>query len=388
MGEDFYGALEVDRNASPEEIKKAFKNLAMKYHPDKNSEPGAAEKFKEINEAYSVLSDPQKKSQYDKFGTVNGGGAGMGPDINDLFKNMFNGGGMPGGMPGMPGGFSFVFTSDDNSSGIPDDIFNLFGGGRRSIPIDVVEVGIDINDIYYGCTKKVEFEIRELCDLCNGSGAADPSFIVKCLTCKGEGSVVQQVGPFFAQSIKCPSCSGNGTTIKNNKVCMKCKGNKTVFNKKTFELKLPKGVPNNYEMKMDKKGSYDEQRKMVKDIIFKFVYHIQEPYQLDDHMNVIYNVKITIEELLAGFSKEMKIFKEDRVLFSERYFNPTKDIILRNEGVFNTKRNKTTDLILRFHVDFTDGERISKYNDVMQKVLKREVKPIENNSSGKVIKCQ
>ena len=381
MGSDLYQKLGIERNASQDDIKKAFRTKAMQYHPDKNKEDDASQKFKEINEAYSVLSDPSQKVHYDQFGEVrpDGGGGGHGPDLSDILKNMFGGGGGMPGMPGMsgmqglhemPGGFSFSFSQDDE----PPNIFNMFGGGgprRQQMPIDVVEVGIDINDIYYGNNKRVEFEMLELCESCNGCGAQDPSFVIKCMTCKGDGNIIQQMGPFI-QKNQCPSCSGNGTTVKNNKTCAKCKGGKTVFNKKVFDLKLPKGVPNNYEVKMDKRGSYDPNHKKNKDIIFKFRYQIGEPYQLDEHLNVIYNLSITIEDLLAGFVKTIKVYKDDMTIKSDKYFNPNKPFTIKGQGIFNSKKNKNADLILKFKIEFTDGERLSKYNDVMQKVLKKE----------------
>lgn len=417
MSEDYYNLLGISKGASTEEIKKAFKKMAVTCHPDKQPDnPNAEDQFKKINEAYSVLSDPDKKRMYDQFGHagINGGMSGMpgmsgmsgmsgGMDINDILKNVF-GGAFPGGGGHSPTeGFSFVFSGDGNGGGAggPDieDMFgNIFGngfpfgginigrpGGRRGPPPDVIEVGIDINDIYYGNNKRVEFEILDLCGQCGGCGASDPSHIVKCLACKGAGSVVQQMGPFLSQKVRCNACGGKGSSIKNNKVCGKCNGEKTVYNKKIFELKLPKGVPNGHEVKMEKKGSYDEGSKQNKDIIFKFKYNIKDPYILDDHMNVIYNINITIDELLAGFNKKIKLYKDDVVLKSERYFNPTKSIVVKGKGIYNSKKNKQTDLVLKFYVEFTDNERLSKYNDIMQKVLKKENNIEELDSSINVI---
>jgi DnaJ-class molecular chaperone len=184
--------------------------------------------------------------------------------------------------------------------------------------------------------------------------------------------MMQQIGPFFTQKVVCGACGGTGSSIKNNKFCQKCNGEKTQYTKKVFEFKLPKGVPNGHEVKMEKKGSYDQKTKLIKDILFRFKYNIQEPYVLDDHMNVVCNIKLTIDELLGGFSKKIKMYKEDIILRSDRYFNPNKSIIIKGQGIHNSKKNKSTDFVFKFNVEFTDNERLSKYNDVLQKVLKKD----------------
>lgn len=400
MGADeYYNLLGISKDASPEDIKKAFKKTAISCHPDKHPDnPNAEEQFKKLNEAYSVLSDPDKKRMYDQFGPdglqgMGGGGGGPGGvDLNEILKGMFGGGGAfpgaHGAFPGRGGGgpdhaFSFVFSTDGagGGGGGMEDLFGSmfgsgfpFGGGRKvsGPPPDIVEIPIDINDIFYGNNKKVEFEALELCGQCGGHGAQDASHVIKCLSCKGDGHVMHQIGPFFTQRVKCGACGGNGSTIKNNKFCQKCNGEKTVYNKKVYELKLPKGVPNGHEVKMDKKGSYDPTTKQNKDIVFKFKYNIEDPYVLDEHMNVVYNIKLSLDDLLGGFSRKIKLYKEDIVLRSERYFNPNKSIIIKGQGIHNNKKNKSTDLVFKFNVEFTDHERLSKYNDVLQKVLKKD----------------
>ena len=363
-GECLYKVLGLNKNATQDEIKKAFRTNAIKLHPDKNKDdPNAQQKFQKINEAYTVLSDEAQKAHYDRVGHMegygNGPGGGGGPvDINEILKNVF-GGGM--GMGGMPGGFSFSFEAPQDHN-----IFNMFGGGGhpQRIPIDVIEINVDINDLFYGNTKHVEFEVMDLCDACNGSGAQDPSHIIKCITCKGQGRIVQQMGPFIQETM-CPSCSGNGTTIKNNKTCNKCKGAKTCFNKKIFDLKLPQGIPHNFEVKMEKKGSYDERMKRQKDIIFKFKYNIEAPYSLDDHGNVIYQLNINIEELLGGFTKTIRLYRDEVTIKSDKYFNPNKPIVLKDRGIFFNKKKKTSDLIFKVNVEFIDSEKLAtKYSEV------------------------
>lgn len=371
-GEDLYSVLKLTRDASPEEIKKAFRKLAIEYHPDKNNgDKEREEMFKKIGEAYSILSDPDKKRNYDQFGTINPGQGGNPVDLNEILKSMFGdmmGGGvqMGGGpMGGMNGGFSFMFMDGG-------DPFANFGGQRKKNEADIVDIDIDICDIYYGNNKRVEFEMLELCDKCKGTGAYDQSQIIACLTCNGQGSITQQIGPFFMQKMTCSSCMGKGNIIK--KPCSYCKGEKCVYNKKLFELKIPKGIPNNHEIKMEKKGSYSPSTKQQKDMIFKFKYKIEAPYQLDD-MNVVYSLDITIDDLLAGFQKDITLYKDKVSIISDRYFNPTNPIIIKEKGLFNIKKQKQCDLYIKFNVSFTDSDRLSKYSEVLQKILKKTPNP-------------
>lgn len=388
---DLYEALNVSRDASQDDIKRAYKKLAIKYHPDKcmdaDQKQANEAKFKEINEAYSVLTDPNKKARYDQFGTYDdvptgnpmGGMNGM--NMNDVLRDIFGGAGPFGGMPhmhpdasmgGQQGNFSFVFM--DGMGNVQQN----FGGHPHSFPsppqartkIDTIDIHIDINDIYYGETKNVEFEMLEQCYVCKGSGAQDPSHILKCLTCQGNGVVQQQMGPFFVQTHTCPSCAGQGTTVQHNKQCHKCKGTKSVYNKRKFELKLPKGIPNHYEVLMEGKGAYNHEAKRNNDIRFRFIYRIVEPYTIDEDKTVHYRVPLSLEELLAGFSKDVTIYKEKVRLTSDHYFNPTKTLVLHDMGIYDMQAERPRDLHIHFHIVYQDNERFKKYSDVLKKVLK------------------
>lgn len=380
MQTDLYSILNVSKTASFEDVKRAYKKLAIKYHPDKcrndNEKKENEDKFKEINQAYSVLIDPEKRQKYDKFGTVDDTmNMGGGMNMDDILKDIF-GGGFSSGFEGFPGGgqnssFSFMFMDgmgnvQQGGSGFP--MFHNFQKPMKKQ--DTIEVQIDINDIYYGQTKKVEFEMLEKCETCNGTGAQDPSHILKCITCQGNGVIQQQVGPFFSQSIICPSCAGEGTTVQHNKHCVKCKGKKTLYNKKVFELKLPKGIPNHYEVVMEGKGAYNQQAKTNNDIRFRFIYNIKEPYQLEENKTVHYHVSITLEELLGGFTKNIEVYKENIILSSEYYFNPVKTLVLHDMGIYDMKGEKQRDLHIHFNIIYSDNERYKKYADVIKKVLK------------------
>ena len=388
MPDDLYNVLGVDRNASQEDIKKAFRKKAVQCHPDKH--PGDAskeEEFKRLNDAYMVLSDQDKRSRYDMFGETDDMGAG-GVPMADIFKGMF---GMDiGGAGGGPGngGFSFVFMGDgpqDPHQHIFEQMFGGGGGGRggppQRKPVDAIDVPIELHDVFHGTTKKVEFELLDQCHKCNGTGASDPSAVINCMTCNGSGRVAQQMGPFFVQSATCPNCGGKGNTIRANKVCTTCKGQRTHFTKRMFELKIPKGIPNHYEIKMDDKGSYDERLKGNRDMLFRFVYAVPSNIALEMRRegggtepvyDVVYTLPITLEDVLAGFEKKINLYKDEYTIKSEAYFNPSNPFVVEGKGLPCMKRaNRQGNLIFKFVVEFNNNEKLRKHNEVMRKVLKR-----------------
>lgn len=241
---DYYETLGISKSATADEIKKAYRKLAIKYHPDKN--PGdkeAEEKFKEVSAAYETLSNPEKRSQYDQFGhdayTRSGGGAGgAGFNAQDIFSQFFGGGGFGGGF----GGFE-----------------DLFGGGRRHDP-NAPERGedlryameIDFEDAMYGVDKKINVTRYENCDSCNGSGCAAGSGKKSCPRCGGSGTLNISQG-FFSVRQPCPNCSGTGQIIE--KPCSKCHGQGRVKSTSPLQIHVPAGVDNGSQLRVPGKGS-------------------------------------------------------------------------------------------------------------------------------------
>lgn len=365
-----YDVLGVSTTASQEDIKKAYKKLAMKYHPDKcldaDEKIKNEAKFKELQEAYSVLSDESKRQMYDRFGTVTDLPE-QPSSVDEMLKDIF------GGMPmGGGNGFSFVFST--GGAGSPPNMFdmnNLFQNSRKK-PQDIVEVKVDINDIHYGRVKNIELEMLDLCNGCNGLGVQDPTHLVKCMTCQGKGSIAQHVPPFFMQETQCPSCYGEGTTAQHNKHCTKCKGGKTIYCKKHYELKLPKGIPHGYEVLLDGKGGYNNKLRTFNDIKFKFIHDIKEPYILEDNMTVHVKVPLSLEELLVGFKKEVPLYDEKITLESNQYFNPSKPLVIVGKGIYDMKSEKQRDLLIDFDIVYRDNKRLVKYNNVLRKILKSD----------------
>lgn len=368
--EDLYSTLEVNRNSDIGEIKKSFKRLAIKNHPDKcDNDPIKAEKFKKISEAYSVLSDSTKRSKYDQFGVIDDNN-NQNQNIHDIFSELF--GGMAGGMGG---GMSFSF-----SSGSPDmmfnNIFSQFGMREERVEQDEIEIKIDICDIYYGKKKKIEYELLDKCVGCDGCGAVNPDMIIKCITCNGQGAITHQIGPMMITQSMCPSCAGKREIIKNNNYCKTCKGGKVNYKKRVYELRIPKGIPNNYKEIKKGMGGYIIDKKIYKDMVYKFVYDIPEGYKIDIYNNVYITQYITLEELLCGFKKEIKLYDEDYILVSDKYFNPTNPIKINNKGCYNIKENKNGNLEIQFIIVYNNNERFKRYLEGFQKILKKYPAPL------------
>ena len=227
---DYYDLLRIKKGATEDEIKKAYRKLAVKYHPDKNQgDKSAEDKFKEISEAYEVLSDPEKRSKYDQFGHAafgpgsrSGRGGGF-HDPFDIFKDVFGGGG---------GG---------NGGSIFED---LFGGSQRSRNSNRgsdlrYDMELTFEEAVKGCEKKININKLDSCSHCKGSGAADGGQNVKCSTCDGQGQIIQSQG-FFSVQQTCPRCQGTGSKI--DKPCTKCNGNGRTKKTSKITIRVPAGV--------------------------------------------------------------------------------------------------------------------------------------------------
>lgn len=241
---DYYEVLGVAKTASASEIKKAYRKLAMKFHPDKNPDnPEAEEKFKEAAAAYSVLSDPEKKARYDQFGHAglsnSGGGFQNTGDIfehfGDIFSEFFGGGGF-GGFGGFGGGGG---RSSRGSRGTPGEDLGY-------------ELELDFFEAVHGCEKTITIPRMLHCDRCDGSGAEPGSRPVSCDMCRGQGFVIRQE-MFLRVRTPCPKCNGTGKIIP--KPCIRCKGEGRVRKSEEIKVPIPAGVDNNLRLRIAGKGN-------------------------------------------------------------------------------------------------------------------------------------
>ncbi len=293
---DFYEVLGISRNSSPEEIKKAYRKGAVKYHPDKNPGDKTAEKkFKDVSEAYEVLSDEKKRQVYDQYGAEAVRGGGMGG----------MGGGGPGGFANMD---EALRTFMGAFGGGGDSIFeSIFGGdsghdtGPRPGASKKMNLSVSFEESMRGIEKEVILNNFVHCSSCRGSGAAKPTSLKTCSTCRGKGQVHQTRG-FFSMSSPCHTCSGRGQVITDP--CSACRGVGRVKQKQNIKIKVPAGIDNGMRLRMAGHGDAGEDHGPNGDL---FVFIQVEPHSFfvrqDDNVHVEF--PITFTEAALGCKKEL-----------------------------------------------------------------------------------
>ena len=295
MKRDYYEVLGVTKTATFEEIKKAYRKVAMQYHPDRNPGDKAAEdKFKEAAEAYEVLSDGDKKAQYDRFGHAgvggrSSGGFGGGMNMDDIFSQ-----------------FGDVFG---------DDIFgSFFGGGKRSGGGRArgtrgsnlrVKIRLNYEEIANGATKTIKVKKYVGCTTCNSTGAKDKGGVQTCSTCGGTGQVRKVQNTFLGQMqtvSTCPSCNGEGTTISNK--CTSCKGEGRVYGEETVNIEIPAGVQEGMQLSMSGKGNAGERGGPAGDLIILIEEESHAELQREG-LNVVYELHISFTDAVFGTQLEV-----------------------------------------------------------------------------------
>ena len=321
---DYYEVLGVDRSASAEDIKKAYRKLAIKYHPDKN--PGnkeAEEKFKEAAEAYSVLSDAEKKARYDQFGHA--GVEGAGPDfsggfgnLNDILNDLF-GGAFGGGFGGFSG-------------------FGGFGGGTRQQRVsrgrDIrVRVKLTLEEIANGVEKEISIEKSVPCTECSGKGAKNSSDIKTCPACNGTGEVQRVTNSFLGQTITrstCQQCNGEGKIISNP--CRNCSGSGLVRKRETIKVRIPAGVEAGMQLTLQGQGHAAKNNGINGDLLV--VIEEQEHPNLKREGNNLYYTKIiSVPDAILGSETEIPCLDGNYRIKVEPGTQSGKVVRLRGRGL-------------------------------------------------------
>ncbi|MBR1656165.1 MAG: molecular chaperone DnaJ [Prevotella sp.] len=319
---DYYEVLGVDKNASEDDIKKAYRKIAIKYHPDRN--PGnkeAEEKFKEAAEAYDVLHDPQKRQQYDQFGFD--GPAGMGGF---------------GGFSG--GGFSMddIFSMFGDIFGGHGSGFGGFSGGRGRAQYrgsDLrLKVRLSLQEISTGVTKKFKVKKDVTCSHCHGSGAENGSAAETCPTCHGSGVVTRTTQSIFGMmqtQSTCPTCNGEGKVIKNK--CRECSGSGVVKGEEVVEIKIPAGVAEGMVVNVPGKGNAGKHNGVNGDIQV-FIEEEENDTFIRDGNNLIYNLLLDFPTAALGGQMEIPTIEGTKVRIKiEPGTQPGKTLRLRGKGL-------------------------------------------------------
>ena len=317
---DYYEILGVDKNASKDEIKRAFRNRARQWHPDINKAPEAEAKFKELGKAYETLMDDDKRATYDRYGEDGLNNAGFntqGPfangfgDLEEVFNSFFGGG---------FGGFGSSRRQDPNAPQRGDDLR--------------LDIEIDFKEAVFGVNREIKIDHLETCSTCKGSGAKEGSKPQTCQTCGGRGSVQQTtrtVLGHFTQIVTCPHCNGKGSIISNP--CPDCNGKGRKEVEKKLDLKIPAGVDNGSKMRLSQEGDAGKNGGVAGDLYV--VIHVKpSKYYQRDGMNVF--TKLEINPVQAVLGDTIKI----ETLDGEREINIPHDetIKIRNAGVPNISK--------------------------------------------------
>lgn len=299
---DYYEVLEVSKTATQDEIKKAYRKVALKYHPDRNQgNKEAEEKFKEAAEAYEVLSDETKRKTYDQYGHAGmnqggfGGGGYHGQNMEDIFRNfgdIFGGGG--------GGGF--------------DPFESFFGGGgggggkrqrgKRGTNLRI-KVKMGLQDVAHGARKTIKVKKQVECHTCHGSGAKDANSVSKCTVCGGSGVVRKVTNTILGQmatSSTCYACNGSGQQI--TKKCTTCQGLGTEFGEETLNIDIPAGVQDGMQLSMSGRGNAGEQGGPAGDLIIQI--EVEDHPELEiEGQHVVYNLHINIADAALGTKVEV-----------------------------------------------------------------------------------
>ncbi|MCR4614609.1 MAG: molecular chaperone DnaJ [Clostridiales bacterium] len=341
---DYYEVLGVDKNASEDEIKKAYRKKAKQYHPDLNPGDKEAEaKFKEANEAYEVLSDATKKARYDQFGH-----AGVDPN--------YGAGGGAGGFGGGFGGFGDIDLGD-----LFGNIFGGFGGGfggrqanpnapRRGDDVQT-RVTLSFEEAAKGCKRTVDFSRIELCPECGGSGAAKGSSPKTCPDCKGTGRVtVQQRTPFgsISTSKACPKCGGKGRTIDNP--CTKCRGGGIVSKKVQLEVSIPAGIDDGQVFKVRGEGNKGLNGGPSGDLLV-IVMVRPHPFFERDGINVWCDVKVSFAQAALGDSLFVPTLDGKVKYELPAGTQPGAVFVMRGRGIQNVNGRGKGDQMIRIIVE-------------------------------------
>eukprot|EP01137_Pigoraptor_chileana_P003784 Opistho-2@44497 len=310
----FYDLLGVEPTANEADLKKAFRKLALKYHPDKN--PDAGDKFKELSFAYEVLADPKKREIYDKYGEQGlkeGGGPGGGFSPEDVFSQFFGGGGLFGGG----------------------------GGGRRSERGErrgrdmAHPLKVSLEDLYKGKTSKLALQKHILCPKCDGKGGKDGA-VQSCKSCNGQGVKIslRQIGPGMVQQMQsaCPECQGEGEIIKEKDRCKNCMGKKTTVERKVLEVHIEKGMKDGQKIVFHGEG--DQAPGIVPGDIIIVIDEKEHPTFKRDGQDLVMEIEVELGEALCGFKRIITHLDDRKLLVT----SPPGQVI--KEGAVKTIKNE------------------------------------------------
>jgi molecular chaperone DnaJ len=325
---DYYEILDVGRNASNDEIKASFRKLARQYHPDVNKEEGAEEKFKEINEAYGVLSDPEKRARYDRFGREGLGNMGgfrdYTVDFSDIFEELFGG---------------FGFSTGRRARNSP----------RRGRDLQM-QVTLSFEEAVFGVEKEVEFQRDETCSRCHGSGAEPGTSPVRCHTCNGQGEVRQVRQTFLGQMVQtttCPTCNGRGETISSP--CTTCRGGGLERRTVRKKVQIPAGVDGGTQIRLAGEGGPGAFGGPSGSLFLVLDVKPHKFFKRREN-DIILNLDINIAQAALGAEIDVPTLDGNEKLKIPSGTQPGKVFHIKNKGVPHLRRNGRGDQLVIVNV--------------------------------------
>ena len=378
MKKDFYEILGVSKTAAQDDIKKAYRKVAMQYHPDRNpGDKAAEEKFKEAAEAYEILSDQDKRAQYDRFGHQafsagrgGGGHSGGGMNMDDIFSQ-----------------FGDIF-GDDSPFG------SFFGGGNRrssggNKPRGVrgsnlrVKIKLNFEEIAKGTNKTIKVKKYVICNTCGGNGAKDKNSFQTCSTCNGNGQVKRVQNTFLGQMqtvTTCPTCNGEGSTVTHK--CSSCKGEGRVYGEETVSIDIPAGVQEGMQLSIGGKGNAGERGGGNGDLIV-LIEEEAHPQLHRDGLNVAFDLYISIPDAVFGTQVEIPTIDGRAKIKIPPGTQSGKIFRLKGKGFPNVNSYEKGDQLIQVNVwtpQHVSGEE-KQMLEKMQESINFTPKPEKNDKS-------
>jgi molecular chaperone DnaJ len=337
---DYYDVLEVSKGASQDEIKKAYRKVAVKYHPDKNpDDKGAEEKFKEAAEAYEILSDPDKRARYDRFGHQGvGNTGGFGGSAEDIFSR-----------------FGDIFGDDNPFS----SIFGNSRGSRQRKGSNLrIKIKVNLKDVANGVEKKIKVNRQVSCSACSGSGAEGNSVPQTCGTCHGNGQVRRVSHTILGQMLTtatCPTCNGEGKVIAVK--CKKCAGTGLEDSEDLISVNLPAGVEDGMQLAMQGKGNFPQRGGVPGDLLI-VIEEEEDAVLKRDGRNIHYDLHISFPDAALGTNLEVPTIDGKVKIKVEPGTQSGKILRLKNKGVPEVNSHQRGDQLI--HVNIWTPTSLSK----------------------------
>lgn len=348
---DYYEILGVSRNAAQDEIKKAYRKVAIKFHPDKNPDnPEAEDKFKEAAEAYEILSNPDKRERYDRFGHQGVGGAagggfgGGGMNMDDIFSqfgDIFGGGGSP---------FESFFGGGSNR-----------GQRQRKGSNLRIKLKLSLDEVAHGSEKKIKVKRYVSCDECGGNGAKNGTAVRACPTCSGTGQVRKVVNTMLGQMVSsstCPTCGGEGKTIEDR--CSKCRGEGRILQEETINVKIPEGVGEGMQLSMSGKGNVPKRGGIPGDLLI-VIEEKEDPDLKRDGTNIVHDLYLSFIDAALGTSVEVPTIDGQVKIKIDPGTQSGKILRLRGKGIPDINGYGHGDQLIHVNIwtpkDLTDKEK-------------------------------